>query len=301
MRKRLLAVSVLSVLLASCGGSGSGDSGTTADVPGNAGDGSDAPSGEDNGDNPAEGDNGESPAAGDNGGTATGGDVLYTGEVVAANNCVLDTLSLTDSEYDVYLDAPKFTSFRAISDRLLEEGITNADDITVNVAMVSLGNVMLAAGGPATYTNNTCNHSLFLSGECGLLGAEVNASLSGEVLTTLVEFPDGTTVDYTINSADNSSGSMIFTDGRSNDVQTSQWDRSNGVETFSYTTEDADIVFEELADCSGSAQLTSRDNGTVDLVVSTSWTSPRNSDFQATLETCDYDDGLVTCNTVIRP
>ena len=98
MRKRLLAVSVLSVLLASCGG-GSSDSGTTADVPGNAGDGSDAPSGEDNGDNPAEGDNGESPAAGDNGGTATGGDVLYTGEVVAANNCVLDTLSLTDSEY----------------------------------------------------------------------------------------------------------------------------------------------------------------------------------------------------------
>ena len=276
MSQRLVTVSLFAVLLASCGG---GSSSPATNVPGDT-------TGDEN----------------SSGGTPSGGGTIANGETVSPIRCVEESLSLTDSEYDVFLDAPNFANFQAISESLTATEQFTVDDLTVSVVMSSLGLAMLSVGTPATYTSAACNHSLYLDGQCAVPGAEVDASLASGVLTGTILFPDTTVIDFTIDSADNSSGSMMYTEAGTANVQSFQWNRSqNGTETFSNTTPEAIITFEEQADCSGSAVVTLKDGDIIESVQSASWTSPRNSDFVATMESCRYDDSLVTCNTVIRP
>ena len=278
MNYRFAAVSLCVVFLASCGGSSSSTDSvvedTTADSDNNAG-------------------------SDDN---ASDGDELSDGTIISSIRCVDESLSVVDAEYDVFLDAPKFNSFTRIQENLSASTQITPEDLAVSTVMASMGLAMLSVGTPASYTNNVCNHSLYLAGECELLGAVVDASLTSGALTGTILFPDTTIIDFTIDSADNSSGSMLYTEAGTDNVQSYEWNRSDsGTENYMYTSNDTDLEFEERADCSGNSVATYKDDGTIEGVSSATWSSPRSGDFTVTFESCRYIENVPTCITAIRP
>lgn len=143
-----------------------------------------------------------------------------------------------------------------------------------------------------------CDYEAFAQDIC--LTTPSSGSIENGVLsvTWLNADNSGGSTSLTVNDDTYSSGQLVTTEADGS-VGTSVWSReSDGAESFDYSNTDGTAVeFRELPDCSGTAKLTTVENTVVTRITTTAWTSPAESDFNLSWETCDQRSGDPVCES----